>query len=323
MALYLGDYRIALDCADANSNVNFVSHAHSDHIAGLRKNRKMIASAITKELVQARKNTELELVEVPRNARLLNAGHMFGSRQLYIESQEHGCSVLYSGDYQIQESYAAERIETTETDVLIIDSTYPFANVTFDDRMEVMESIRSYAKAKLEKGIVVFSSYLMGKAQELIRIFNEDGIVPAVDANIDRINQAYRRLGMELDYTVIDGTDQQDGRLRQNFVYVTSARKFRDECIRISSTFRKRLFTAVATGFAKIMRFDVDVQFALSDHADFRQAVEYISRCNPKTIYTVGSGAAAFSRSLTNFGYLAQPLCEARELGNVMFNTTL
>ena len=52
MSLTVGEYSIALDCGDPSANVNFVSHAHSDHTSGIRKNRKVIASKITKELVE-------------------------------------------------------------------------------------------------------------------------------------------------------------------------------------------------------------------------------------------------------------------------------
>ncbi len=320
MSLCLGEYRIALDCVDSSANVNFVSHAHSDHISGLRKNKSMIGSEITRELIVARKNTEIEMVAAPDKCSLLNAGHMLGSKQLYIESEEHGCSIIYSGDYQIQESCAAERIETRKADILIMDSTYPYAKIVFEDRREVMDAIQAYTKAKLEKGIVVFNAYSMGKAQELIKVLNEVGISPVVDSKISRINKVYQKHGVHLDYASEDDPVRLSEETRSNFVSILSTSKLRESCVEISATHRKRIFTAVATGFAKMMKFDTDVQFALSDHADFMQALEYIERCDPSLIYTVGSGAGMFTKNLANFGYQSEPLEKTGEIGKVMLN---
>ena len=66
---------------------------------------------------------------------------------------------------------------------------------------------------------------------------------------------------------------------------------------RLSKRFSK-VFTATASGFAKSMRFNTDVQFTLSDHADFKQAIEYINRVEPKVIYTCGSSSEVFARNL-------------------------
>ena len=54
MAVIVNGHSIAVDCWDSESTLNFVSHAHSDHISGIRKNKKVIASKITKELVEKR-----------------------------------------------------------------------------------------------------------------------------------------------------------------------------------------------------------------------------------------------------------------------------
>ena len=77
---------------------------------------------------------------------------------------------------------------------------------------------------------------------------------------------------------------------------------------KISAFYGKAVFTAVATGFAKIMRFGTDAQFALSDHADFYQAVEYIDKVCPEKIYTVGKGRKTFAQNLANEGYNASPM---------------
>ena len=40
MAISLGEYSVALDSKDDDANVNFVSHAHTDHIVGSARTRK-------------------------------------------------------------------------------------------------------------------------------------------------------------------------------------------------------------------------------------------------------------------------------------------
>ena len=52
-----------------------------------------------------------------------------------------------------------------------------------------------------------------------------------------------------------------------------------------------------------------DVQFCLSDHADYAQSVEYIDACEPRLVYTYGKGAspAIMANSLDREGYNAHP----------------
>ena len=167
MALVLGDYRVALDSNDKSANVNFVSHAHTDHMAGLRKNKKALASEITKDLIECRSGFKIELAEEPDCVELLDAGHIPGSKQLYVENDLYGYSVVYSGDYQMSVPLIGEKIRIREADVLIMDSTYPDPKVVFEDRGEAITAIQHYARMKLDRGIVLFGAHIIGRAQEL------------------------------------------------------------------------------------------------------------------------------------------------------------
>ena len=82
----------------------------------------------------------------------------------------------------------------------------------------------------------------------------------------------------------------------------------------------RRIFTAVATGFAMTQRFNTDVQFALSDHADFKQAIDYIEQCCPKRIYTRGQGCDIFAKNLKSEGYDACPLRKPSSIANLLVN---
>jgi Cft2 family RNA processing exonuclease len=76
----------------------------------------------------------------------------------------------------------------------------------------------------------------------------------------------------------------------------------------------------VASGWAKIFKFDTDVQFNLSDHADFSQALEYINACAPKIVFTFGSNARLFAKNLVLRGYDARPLQYASDVNALMLN---
>lgn len=310
MNLTVGEYSIALDCGDPSANVNFVSHAHSDHTSGIRKNRKVIASKVTKELIECREvKKKLELIHDPKVVELLNAGHILGSRQLYVTSDVLGASVIYSGDYQMDKSLVAEPIETKKADILIIDSTYPDKETVFGDRNEIMTSIQRYIQAKIQKGIVLFGSYAVGKAQEINKIANEIGISPVVDQKISKINQIYNNNGAELDYVSSYKDEcELDSVTKENFLGITTVSKLHEVAYKLGHAYGKKVYTAVATGFARGMDMGVDAQFPLSDHADFKQALDYIEACSPKVIYTRGSGECSkiFAKNLSEEGYNAK-----------------
>ena len=316
MAIHVGEYRISLDMKDADANLNFVSHAHSDHTAGVRKNSDILCSEITRDLVQTRTKFGIRSVATPKNVELLDSGHMFGAKQLYA-TYENGGTIVYTGDYQLQRSPVAEKIEIKKADALIIDSTYPLPDVVFDEKEEVITAMQHYINAKMSTGSVLFGAYSMGKAQELIRICNEIGIAPIVDGKIAMISEIYSKHGMKLDFSTKElGSAVADDDFREP-VWIVSMHKF-DTVRGIVASMNRKVFTAIATGFAMTQRFNTDVQFALSDHADFKQAIEYIEQCSPKQIYTRGQGSYVFAENLKAKGYNAQPLRSAAQMASLL-----
>jgi len=314
MYLNLPEGKIALDVSDKNADLNFISHAHADHIKGAKKNTDAIASDETHELIKVRNGIELNIKSIPSSFKLLDAGHILGSKQLFIESSL-GYSILYTGDYQLQESCVAKKIEAKEADILIIDSTYPYLNVKFDERNEIEDTIRKYVLTKLEKGIVLFGAYSLGKAQELIKILNNASIIPVVDKRISKINKVYNSFGIGLEYaSIYDDEETFNKIVKHNFVGIVSLRDLRELAEKMSIAYNKKVFTGVATGFAKLFRFNTDVQFPLSDHADIYQAASYIDLVGAKVVYTYGSNSKLMASNLKKLGYEAMPFSEAKEL---------
>ena len=101
------------------------------------------------------------MAEKPKGISLLSSGHMLGSKQLYIDSEVDGCSIVYTGDYQMQRSFASEPVEVRQADVVMMDSTYPYPNIVFDDRSDVVTAMQRYIKYKEMMGCVVFGGHIL------------------------------------------------------------------------------------------------------------------------------------------------------------------
>ena len=97
----------------------FVSHAHSDHTA---PHARVLATPATRRLMDARIGGRREHLEVPFGVRrdgaslglrdpdaavtLFPAGHILGSAMARVEAG--GSSLLYTGDFKVRPSLAAE-----------------------------------------------------------------------------------------------------------------------------------------------------------------------------------------------------------------------
>jgi Cft2 family RNA processing exonuclease len=299
-----GDFSISLDRRIKNAEIDFISHAHSDHISAAKSSKNALLSSATMELINAAYgiNVSGRRTEGIEGVRLISAGHILGSRQLVIEGNDGMGKAIYSGDFQMEASRAAERIEIESADTLIIDSTYPQRELSFEDKSDVENNMVRWAREKLEKGIVLFNAYAIGKAQELIKVFNEYGIEPVVSKKISYVNRVYTRHGVDLKYVSAFGGTDHEPAIRGTFVGITEKSPDKLKPV-LESVHRKRVFTAVATGFAKIYTFNTDAQFGLSDHADFRQRLEYIEGVSPKRIFTYGRDAVELASVLSKNGY--------------------
>ena len=299
---------LSLDRKEKGATADFISHAHTDHIASAKSSKNVIASKETVELLEEFRGISINQVQLPRSVKLLDAGHMLGSKQIAIEDENKGERIIYTGDFQLQESRACSRIELESADTVIVDSTYFDPDIKFDPREETESAIQFWTELKLMSGIVLFGTYSVGKAQELIAILNEQGIVPLASKKISAASEVYIKNGVKLDYaSTTHNRDDYDQLIGGNFVGIVENNSVRSISARLNSNYRKQVFTAVATGMSTMMNFNTDVQFALSDHADFSQVVEYINSAGAKHVFTYGQNAALLAGNLRKASYNALP----------------
>ena len=299
---------LSLDRKEKGANADFISHAHTDHIASAKSSKNVIASKETVDLLEEFRGIRINQVRLPRSVKLLDAGHMLGSKQIVIEDENNGKRIIYTGDFQLQKSRACSRIEIESADTIIVDSTYFDPDIKFEPREETESAIQFWTELKLMSGIVLFGTYSVGKAQELIAILNEQGIVPLVSKKISAASEVYIKNGIKLDYaSATHNKGDFDQLVGGNFVGIVENNTMRAISARLGSKYGKRVFTAVATGMSMMMNFNTDVQFALSDHADFSQVVDYINATGAKHIFTYGQNASLLAHNLEKAKYSALP----------------
>lgn len=291
MHIQTNEALISLD--EIGGEVSFVSHAHSDHLTGAKKKEKIIASEETIALGSlSGTNTKLQ------NTKLLDAGHILGSRQLLIEND--GKRTLYTGDIRTRSSILFKSAEITECDKLIIEATYGNPQFRFPDYNEIYSDIEKWVNKNSQCNLLI-GGYALGKSQELIKILNSFGIVPIVDKNIEHFNSIYEKFGIKLQRVVV-GTEEAEQSMMKSFVGIVEMKRAkRYFASKITQAFGRKTLVAVATGWALSRYFDADASFPLSDHADFYDLCEFIQATNQKEIEFVhGDGTHLKKHIYTN-----------------------
>ena len=76
------------------------------------------------------------------NVTLLPAGHIFGSAQLFAESDAG--SLLYTGDFKLRPGLSAERTEWRHAQTLIMETTYGLPRYCMPPTEEVMAQMVTF-----------------------------------------------------------------------------------------------------------------------------------------------------------------------------------
>ncbi len=217
LLLQHGELRLGLDVG-LPGVTTLLSHAHADHIGSLSGAREVVMTRQTLEVLRARNGTVRQPVRTVEfgkqyefgNATVtpLNAGHVLGSTMFLIELGD-GTRVLYTGDFNTEDSLVHTAAEPVEADVLITEATYGSPEWVFPDRPKVYDAIVTSARRDIEDGLVpVFRAYSLGKAQEATALLSQNGtVVASGNFVIDRVNWVYARYSQSLSW--VDVADRE------------------------------------------------------------------------------------------------------------------
>src|SRR5216683_2447634 len=256
--------------ATQKSELSFVSHAHSDHIA---RHERVIATSATLRLMSHRLGQIPAGLPVPYNRpfalgalqiELLPAGHMLGSAQIRV-TRDDGRRIAYTGDLNLAPSLTAEAAQVVEchTPVLL--------------------------------------GYALGKSQEVIAFLERRGFEVAAHPSICDLASIYSEFGVAL-----SPLRRFNGTVRSGEVLVFPPHLSRSASISRIWPRSVAVLSGWATDAAAIRWYRSDAAFPLSDHADFDSLVDYARRTGAKEVITHGGFAEQLASSLRERGSVAR-----------------
>ncbi|HEX9653872.1 MAG TPA: MBL fold metallo-hydrolase [bacterium] len=299
---------------DAQKSVDVccVSHGHMDHA---KKHRRILASPPTIQFFNTRigKSNALPL-EFKRalefegfKITLYPAGHIMGSSQILVEVD--GCRLLYSGDFNLNNSATAEPIEIPQSDILIMECTYGQPFYRFPDRRLVEEQLLEFVEGTLHAGATpVVIGYALGKAQEAMKVLGDAGYPMSVHGSVARLARIYEQFGVRFGSWEKYKKDELDGK-----VLIIPPRAARTRMVKRLTQKRLVFLSGWALHPETKYRRGVDLALPLSDHSDFEGLVDYARRTGARKVYTT-HGFTDFANHLRRLGLDAEPLRSQSQL---------
>ena len=311
-------------CADAHGqrSLRIVTHAHADHVLGLRESAKeceqVAMTQATSELVEAiygiRVNREkLRLMEYGKTLSfegekltLFDGGHILGSAQVSVET-ERGERIVYTGDFKLPEA------PILRSDLLVIEATYgnPVCTRPFEDRVE--SELLKLVEANLRRAPVYIFGY-HGKLQEVCQILRRGGIAEPIlmPSHVYSAARVYEEHGFELgEFFLAESLEGKKASKRRHLglYHMGSAR-------RISGV--TKVYLSGWEFEAPVRKVgEGEYEVALSDHSDFEGLIEYVSKSGPEFVitddYRVGDAKALARELEERLGVRARPMPISRK----------
>ena len=229
------------------------------------------------------------------------AGHCLGSAMLLAEFGDQ--TLLYTGDFKLDEPLTAEPAELPHADILIMESTFGRPDYRLPPRGTVIAALLELVCGALADGKTpVIHAYALGKSQEVTRLLTSHGVPVLQHPLIYAISCVYQQCGVDL-----GDVSPFEGQPLLGHAVVTLPRSSRE--FRLPGL--GKTVSIAVTGWAADQnaryRLGVDHALPLSDHADFDQLIETVRRVGPREIYCT-HGPREFVDHLCDRGFNAYPL---------------
>ncbi len=292
----------------------FISHAHSDHI-GFHK--RILCSPATARFMQVRVGLDARVFQTLAfgeigafdgwSVKLLPAGHILGSSQLFYESGRG--DLLYTGDFKLRKSLSSEGAVTTHAETLVMETTYGLPRYQFPPVSQTLEAVVKFCMEALEDGETpVLLGYALGKAQEILAALQGVKLPVMVHGSIARMAKVYEEFGSAFPPYAEFEAATAAGHVLICPPSVNGSRMLRSLRGRVAA------LTGWAMDPGAAHRLQVDAAFPLSDHADYGDLLQYVQAVRPDRVLTLHGFAQEFARDLRERGVEAWSLTGANQL---------
>ncbi|MFA5303262.1 MAG: hypothetical protein WC393_01865 [Candidatus Nanoarchaeia archaeon] len=280
------DYIISLDCDTHDSDFNFLSHSHMDHL--FKTNKKVITSDETFELAKLRGFKYNRLDNIPSNISLLNSGHMIGSKSLFLT--ENNESALFTGDFSTNSRAFMKGLKVKECSSLIIESTFGKPEFIFPDSKKEVKLAKEFIEDNIKKNyLTVLMGYPLGKMQEIMHYFKDYSSI--LHPEIAKYEKTLNGFGL---------CNGNNCKLNPDLLFSPSLNSKNEYFNKFKKT--RGLKFAVFSGWNLNpyykRRFGADEGFTLSDHADFKELLSTVKKSKAENVYVHHGYSKEFSKFL-------------------------
>lgn len=313
LAVQVGGRSISLDPKrQYDSDFTFVSHAHTDHLALCRRKsnslRKILASQATVAIASSRGHDLEAPVKTPEEYRLVDTGHILGSRGFLIPDE-----FFYTGDISTRKRAFLKGIRLPKVKNLILESTFARPEYVFPSLEQCIQETNGLISKMYNRGIpLILMGYPLGKAQLLTEFFSHwDPLI--IHESVDEMNSVYRHLGIPLKEGMSISQAKDKGLIKRGVPWIMIS-PFLSKGAELIKTLKSccNAVTVGFTGWAIRTRFrqvtGLDYALPMSDHCDYNELLEIVRYCNPEKVYTIHGFADYFAMRLRTMGYEAKAL---------------
>jgi putative mRNA 3-end processing factor len=286
---------VACDAFDVTRPLRGVTHAHGDHLGGLRKSlkccEKVLMTSATRDLAEIVNpkfklhSDNVLLLEYGESFKygaetvtFLKADHILGASQVLLEAAD-GTRVVYTGDFKLAGT------PVVDCDILVVEATYgdPSFRRNFD--VDISALLVSMIERRLRGGSVyVFGFY--GKLQEVMCMLRKADVeVPFIMPNtVYEVSKVCDNYGMSLGSLTLDTSHEGQELLGNNLPCVA----FYHAGTRFKVGLNRARICVSGWEFQNPCRQISEHEYvvALSDHSDFDGLIEYVKRSKAKQVIT-------------------------------------
>jgi len=293
-----------------------LTHAHADHaVAG---HGEVWATPETLALYR-RRNPEWsgasrplaygeEVAQNGARLRLVPAGHVLGSAQVWIGAEEE--SLLYTGDFKLRTGRTCAPAEAPAAGTLVMETTFGLPVFVFPPREVLERRILDACRDALASGETpVLLAYALGKAQEVAALLTEAGIPTVLHGAAWKLLPEYAAAGVALPLS----RPYESGPAKEGEALVTPPSTARTPMVRAIRRRRVIYLSGWALREASRLEFEADVLVPMSDHADFPDLRRHVAAVAPRRVVTLHGFAHDFARILDAAGVPAEALAGREE----------